>query len=65
MKPKLHRKPDSGLDRGPANEGLLFPAFNDRYTDIHSMLYYTKTPPILRGRFPEKYVHLHPYPTGR
>ena len=23
-------------------KGFLFPAFNDRYTDIHSMLYYTK-----------------------
>ena len=36
-------------------KGFLFPAFNDRYTDIHR----------LTGRFPEKYVRLHPYPTGR
>lgn len=28
--------------------GFLFPAFNDRSTDLHSMLYYTKNPEILQ-----------------
>lgn len=27
--------------------GFLFPAFNDRNTDIHSLLYYTKNPEVL------------------
>jgi hypothetical protein len=29
--------------------GFLFPAFNDRSTDIHSILYYTKNPEELRS----------------
>ena len=28
--------------------GFLFPAFNDRNTDLHSMLYYTRNPEILQ-----------------
>lgn len=28
--------------------GFLFPAFNDRNTDLHSMLYYTKNPELLQ-----------------
>lgn len=28
--------------------GFLFPAFNDRNTDLHSMLYYTKNPEVLQ-----------------
>lgn len=28
--------------------GFLFPAFNDRNTDLHSMLYYTKNPEMLQ-----------------
>ena len=31
--------------------GFLFPAFNDRSTDIHSILYYTKNPEDLRSGF--------------
>ena len=31
--------------------GFLFPAFNDRSTDIHNILYYTKNPEELRSRF--------------
>ena len=31
--------------------GFLFPAFNDRYTDIHSMLYYTKNATDLQEDF--------------
>lgn len=31
--------------------GFLFPAFNDRSTDIHSMLYYAKEPDKLHGDF--------------
>lgn len=32
-------------------KGFLFPAFNDRYTDIHSMLYYTKNATVLQEDF--------------
>lgn len=32
-------------------KGFLFPAFNDRYTDIHSMLYYTKNVTDLQEDF--------------
>ena len=32
-------------------KGFLFPAFNDRYTDIHSMLYYTKNATDLQKDF--------------
>ena len=28
--------------------GFLFPAFNDRNTDLHSMLYYTRNPEVLQ-----------------
>lgn len=31
--------------------GFLFPAFNDRSTDIHNILYYTKNPEELRSGF--------------
>ena len=31
--------------------GFLFPAFNDRCTDIHNILYYTKNPELLRSSF--------------
>lgn len=31
--------------------GFLFPAFNDRSTDIHNILYYTKNPEDLRNNF--------------
>lgn len=36
----------------PAN-GFLFPAFNDRDTDIHGILYYTKNPEELQNGFIE------------
>lgn len=32
----------------PPAHGFLFPAFNDRMTDIHSMLYYTKNSELLQ-----------------
>ena len=32
-------------------KGFLFPAFNDRYTDIHSLLYYTKDAAQLQEDF--------------
>ena len=32
-------------------KGFLFPAFNDRYTDIHSMLYYSKNATDLQEDF--------------
>ena len=35
-------RPDPRLDRGHAGQRLLFPAFSDRGTDLHGMLYYTK-----------------------
>lgn len=35
-------------------KGFLFPAFNDRYTDIHSMLYYTKNATDLQEDFLKK-----------
>ena len=31
--------------------GFLFPAFQDRSTDLHSMLYYSKNPEELKGSF--------------
>ncbi len=37
----------------PAN-GFLFPAFNDRDTDIHNLLYYSKKPEELQYYFVEK-----------
>lgn len=33
--------------------GFLFPAFNDRSTDIHGLLYYSKNPEALHGEFIE------------
>ena len=35
--------------------GFLFPAFNDRNTDLHSMLYYTKNPAALQPAFMEEF----------
>lgn len=35
----------------PPMKGFLFPSFNDRYTDIHSMLYYSKNPTELQEDF--------------
>lgn len=35
-------------------KGFLFPCFNDRYTDIHSMLYYTKNAAELQEDFIQK-----------
>lgn len=35
----------------PPVKGFLFPCFNDRYTDIHSLLYYTKNPGELQEDF--------------
>lgn len=34
-------------------KGFLFPVFNDRYTDIHSVLYYSKNPEELQESFIE------------
>ena len=33
--------------------GFLFPAFNDRNTDLHSMLYYSRNPEELHPEIPE------------
>ena len=35
--------------------GYLFPAFNDRNTDLHSMLYYTKNPEALQPALMEEF----------
>ncbi len=35
----------------PPMKGFLFPAFNERYTDIHSMVYYTKNAAELQEDF--------------
>lgn len=35
--------------------GFLFPAFNDRNTDLHSMLYYTRNPEILQPALMEEF----------
>ncbi len=35
--------------------GFLFPAFNDRNTDLHSMLYYTKNPEALQPALMEEF----------
>lgn len=34
--------------------GFLFPAFNDRNTDLHSMLYYTRNPEVLQPAMMEE-----------
>ena len=34
--------------------GFLFPAFNDRNTDLHSMLYYTRNPEVLQPALMEE-----------
>ncbi len=34
--------------------GLLFPAFNDRSSDIHGLLYYAKNPENLNPQFVDK-----------
>lgn len=36
---------------GMPDLGFLFPAFNDRSTDIHSVLYYTKNAEMMRSNF--------------
>ncbi len=38
---------------GDPTKGFLFPAFNDRNTDIHGMLYFTKKPDDLQPEFIE------------
>ncbi len=35
--------------------GFLFPAFNDRNTDLHSMLYYTRNPEMLQPALMEEF----------
>ncbi len=35
--------------------GFLFPAFNDRNTDLHSMLYYTRNPELLQPSLMEEF----------
>lgn len=35
--------------------GFLFPAFNDRSTDLHSMLYYTRNPEVLQPALMEEF----------
>lgn len=35
----------------PPAKGFLFPAFNDRSTDIHEILYYSKQPEVLQEDF--------------
>ena len=39
---------------GAAAKGFLFPAFNDRFTDIHSLLYYSKNAEELQENFIEE-----------
>lgn len=38
------------------DNGFLFPAFNDRNTDIHSLLYYAKNPEILQTDFIDQFL---------
>lgn len=38
------------------DNGFLFPAFNDRNTDIHSLLYYAKNPEILQTDFVDQFL---------
>lgn len=40
----------------PPMSGFLFPAFQDRSTDLHSMLYYSKNPEELREAFVETFL---------
>ncbi len=42
----------------PPVHGFLFPAFNDRSTDIHSLLYYTKNSEVLQENFIDKVLGL-------
>ena len=44
--------------------GFLFPAFNDRATDIHSVLYYTKNPKEAHDNFIEQMLGSTPVPTA-
>jgi hypothetical protein len=41
---------------GMPENGFLFPAFNDRSTDIHSILYYAKEPEELHGDFVNQFL---------
>lgn len=36
--------------------GFLFPAFNDRNTDVHGLLYYAKNPEILQEEFIDQFL---------
>lgn len=53
-KPGLSYHPESGMFQNCSRDwlveqpelGFLFPAFNDRSTDLHSALYYTKNPDV-------------------
>ena len=38
----------------PPTHGFLFPAFNDRNTDIHGLLYYTKNSEVMQENFIDK-----------
>ena len=46
------------------NIAFLFPAFNDRSTDIHSLLYYTAKPDELRLDFAEPVLGPCPFGEG-
>ena len=36
--------------------GFVFPAFNDRNTDLHSLLYYVKNPEVLQTEFIDQFL---------
>lgn len=47
---EIHRRIQDWVVSTPEN-GFLFPAFNDRSTDIHSILYFSKNPDVLQEDF--------------
>lgn len=40
--------------------GFLFPAFNDRSTDVNSILYYSKKPSLINSEFIDKFIGCKP-----
>lgn len=47
---EIHKRVQDWVVSTPEN-GFLFPAFNDRSTDIHSILYFSKNPEVLQEDF--------------
>jgi len=55
---QFHKRIQDWVVNMPTN-GFLFPAFNDRSTDIHSILYYSKNPEELQDDFVNQLLGCH------